>query len=332
MSAPHAQTIIKGYLRRLDDELTALPRERRSEIVADIEAHIAHARSDLPAETDADLLNVLDRLGDPAEIAHEARERFGVVETPQAGPRELAAMLLLGPGNFAVPVLSWLAGAVLIWRSPCWTDAEKRRGAFIPVAGVLVGPVLALILSLVVVRGQEPSWIGPVLAPVRALLIASPLASTVYLGVRLGRRLPSLAVFAAAALSFVIVVPCVLAMLPIQTQGFINILGSTRCGAYGAFYGTEEYGGGLGGRAHFNVGFCADGNKVRIAWGPDCPVATYGPMALAVNECKAIPQPGGGVVLDLSTSGRATTSTYFTQGRGSSWIIQPDGSLVSLDP
>ena len=323
MSAPHAQTIIKGYLRRLDDELSALPPLRRGEIVADIEAHIADARSELPAETDADLLNVLDRLGDPAEIAHEARQRFGVAEKRSAGPGELAAMLLLGPGNFIVPVLSWLAGAVLIWRSPCWTDAEKRRGAFIPVAGVLV--VLALLFTLGWLGLGTPGhfWIFLVL-----VFFAVPLAASAYLGACLGRRLPSLAVFAAAAVSFVIVLPCVLVMVPIQTQGFIGNPASARCHA---FYGTEAYGGGLGGRAQFNVGFCADGQKVRIAWGPDCPVDTYGSVAITVNVCKVQPWLNGGVQFDLQTSGRATTSTYLTQTRGWSWSIGPDGSLSSFD-
>jgi hypothetical protein len=74
-----------------------------------------------------------------------------------------------------------------------------------------------------------------------------------------------------------------------------------------------------------------DGNRLRINWGPDCPVDSNGPLVIAVNSCRAIPQPGGGVVLDLSTSSRPVTSTTFGSGMGRGWVILPDGSLVDTN-
>ena len=65
-------------MKQLDSELANLPRMRRREIVEEISEHIAEARAASPAQDEAEIRTLLDRLGDPAEIADEARERFGV--------------------------------------------------------------------------------------------------------------------------------------------------------------------------------------------------------------------------------------------------------------
>ncbi len=73
MTAPHANQIIDGYLARLDADLVGVPKARRRELLDDVRAHASDARAALTDETDADLLNILDRLGDPAELAAEHR-------------------------------------------------------------------------------------------------------------------------------------------------------------------------------------------------------------------------------------------------------------------
>jgi hypothetical protein len=71
-----------------------LPRSRRQELLGEIHEHIDSALAESPAHDEAEVRNVLDRLGDPADIAEEARRRFGV-------PRERSRGL-----EIAVPRLS----------------------------------------------------------------------------------------------------------------------------------------------------------------------------------------------------------------------------------
>ena len=75
--------LVERYLKHLDVELDDLPRDRRREIVGEIAGHIAEARADLQGETEADVRNILEGLGDPAEIATDARERFDVFPQPE---------------------------------------------------------------------------------------------------------------------------------------------------------------------------------------------------------------------------------------------------------
>src|ERR1700740_346704 len=74
MPAGHAKQLVEGYLGRLELELLDLPSDRRREIVDCLRNHITDARTGLPRETDAALMNLLERLGDPAEIAAAARD------------------------------------------------------------------------------------------------------------------------------------------------------------------------------------------------------------------------------------------------------------------
>jgi uncharacterized integral membrane protein len=151
MSAPHADTILGGYRLRLEEELNGLPRARREEIIAEVDAHIRDARTADAAETDADLLNLLDRLGDPSVIGTEARERFDVAEPASAGGREVIALVLLVVGPFIVPVVTWVLGAMLVWSSAAWSAREKRNSvawSLIVIVGLtLIGIVIAIVNS-----------------------------------------------------------------------------------------------------------------------------------------------------------------------------------------
>ena len=70
--------LILRYLQDLEAQLKDLPANRRQELLDEVAEHIAAARAGLEPETEAGVRTVLERLGDPAEIAAEARERFGV--------------------------------------------------------------------------------------------------------------------------------------------------------------------------------------------------------------------------------------------------------------
>lgn len=156
MSAPHADTILGGYRRRLEEELQQLPRSRREEIIAEFEAHIRDARAAYPAETDADLLNLLDRLGDPGIIGADARQRFDVVELAPVGLREVIALLLLLAGPFVIPVVSGILGGLLVRSSVSWTAGQKRNAmVWSPV--VTLGLLLGLIVLINVIGVGDSS-------------------------------------------------------------------------------------------------------------------------------------------------------------------------------
>jgi hypothetical protein len=151
-----SEQLISDYLRRLDRELEGLPRARRREFVEEISEHIEEARAETNGNDETATLNLLERLGDPSEIAAEARARLGV-RTERAGVLEVAAIVLLLVGGFFFAI-GWLAGAVLLWSSGVWTTREKLVGTFV-VPGGLALPVFLLLWTA---AGSGGSCIGPV--------------------------------------------------------------------------------------------------------------------------------------------------------------------------
>jgi Protein of unknown function (DUF1700) len=95
------------YLRRLQRLMSDVPDERRDEILYEIEEHINERLSTLPHAGGAEVRNVLERLGDPEDIAADARERFGVT-TP--GPQKMSK----GTRRIIALVVALLIGIPLV--------------------------------------------------------------------------------------------------------------------------------------------------------------------------------------------------------------------------
>lgn len=66
-------SLVDSYLGAVAREAADLPPQRRAELLADLREHIATARAELETQTEAGVREILDRLGDPASIAAEAR-------------------------------------------------------------------------------------------------------------------------------------------------------------------------------------------------------------------------------------------------------------------
>jgi uncharacterized membrane protein len=130
--------LVERYLKHLEVELDDLPPDRRREIVDAIAGHIAEARAGLEHESEADVRNILEGLGDPADIAADARERFDVQPATSTAPykpgwMEVGALVLLLVGGLIVPLVGWMVGVVLLWVSNAWNVRDKIIGTlFVP--------------------------------------------------------------------------------------------------------------------------------------------------------------------------------------------------------
>jgi len=186
--------LILRYLQDLEAELQDLPANRRQELLDEVGEHIATARAGLEPETEAGVRTMLERLGDPADIAAEARERFGVQAQP---PRpatpwlEVVALVLL-----VIPFIGWVVGVVLVWLSRRWTTRDKLIGTIGGMSWVLagLGTIMAPRVGGPVTEPGDPSaGLQPVgatgLGPIELLLFALPfvlpVAAAIYLGFRL---------------------------------------------------------------------------------------------------------------------------------------------------
>lgn len=190
MTAPHATQIVEGYLARLNAELAELPTGRRQELVQDVSDHISEARAALQEENDAALLNIIDHVGEPSEIARDAREKEDVKS--EAKPQVTKSADGLGWGWVEVAaiiltILVWPAGVILVWLSRVWRRQEKLIGTLIgavtfvisfPLFGPVIGPIV----------GGVVGSIGSAAPVVMSALGIFNIIGAAYLAVRLSRR------------------------------------------------------------------------------------------------------------------------------------------------
>jgi uncharacterized membrane protein len=204
------QQLIDRYLDRLDAELAELPGARRRELVDEITHHIAEARAETPDAGEAEIRTLLDRLGEPEDIAAEAQGRFDVAGEPPRTTtwRETLALILLPVGGVLVPFVGWIVGAVLLWTSTAWNTRDKLVGTLLLPGGLLPATFFAVLAgssssgTCIAPAGSAPSPVcssdggASVLAIVGAIaLFVLPLASVAYLALRLRVRTPAAGLF-----------------------------------------------------------------------------------------------------------------------------------------
>ena len=99
MTPEQMDRIARDHLDQVNKALRGLPRPLRAQVMEGVASHVAEARAVLQPQTEAELRDLLDRIGQPDEIAAEAR-----------GPQETAART--GP-RLLTPVVASALGAVV---------------------------------------------------------------------------------------------------------------------------------------------------------------------------------------------------------------------------
>jgi uncharacterized membrane protein len=135
--------LAEDYLLRLRRAGQHLPRDRRREMIADIERHLAEVAP--PGASDHEVLEALERLGPPGDIV-EAEQPASRHPTDQRGVREWAAVILLPLGGFAFGV-GWLVGLILLWSSRLWTTRDKLIGTLVIPGGLITAVYASLIAA-----------------------------------------------------------------------------------------------------------------------------------------------------------------------------------------
>ena len=126
--------VVAEYLRELDQRLAGLPVLQRRELLADLAAHIETERVERNLRGEAELIEVLERLGSPEVVARAAYEEAGPLSPPPvAGPpmppppqlrRERSPWAFLAIGAALVGLLLVMAlCAGLFWATRSGSEA-----------------------------------------------------------------------------------------------------------------------------------------------------------------------------------------------------------------
>lgn len=188
---------VEHYLHDLEEELRDLPPARRRELLEEIREHIGESLAEMPDGEEAGIRNVLERVGEPAVIAQEARDRFGIRRV-KPGIREILVLILLPLGGFLY-LIGWAVGAILLATSTVWTSREKVIGLLVVPGGLLPAGLFGLmggsrLCSEVIENGRVvsetcsggmPVWLGWVII---AVLVLGPIWTVFFLLTRMNRR------------------------------------------------------------------------------------------------------------------------------------------------
>jgi hypothetical protein len=163
----------QAYLAELDRAAAHLPADRRAELLEQIGAHLA---AELPATATADQAHlVLSRLGEPAELVAEAAADLPPGPAA-AGPSaaEILALLLMGIGGVALPLIAPAVGVLLMRSTPRWMPQEVRRTWLILAVGLVA---LAVLIGLATIPNPPAAAAMAALAMLGIMVVVGPLSA-----------------------------------------------------------------------------------------------------------------------------------------------------------
>lgn len=164
MNPSSTHPLVKRYLRRLDDAARRLPRAERRELLDEIRAHLDAGLG--PADSEAAVRNLLDDLGDPADIVAAAQPL-----PDRAGQ---------GGGALVLGVVALVATVVAVVFPPLWLIVALPAGLVAVVLGVRARRS-ARAVGATDDRATAAAVIGgiAVAVPLVAALVLIPVRSTV---------------------------------------------------------------------------------------------------------------------------------------------------------
>ncbi len=168
MTTTTLHPLAAAYLDDLRHDGRRLPRSVMRDPLAEVESHLSEATDS--GMSDAEVLTVLDRLGDPKEII-AAQQPETALRVRTRGTHEWAAIFLLLFGGLLWGI-GWIAGLILLWSSSLWTTRDKLIGTLILPGGLaaavfITGSASALAPRHASVRMGAPSRVQ--VAPARRL-------------------------------------------------------------------------------------------------------------------------------------------------------------------
>jgi hypothetical protein len=101
--------IVSQYLNRLEAALKDVPADERESLVESIATHISEARATLSPHSEAAVRDILDRIGDPADIAREMTSQhldLPAVEPRHRAPRRRAMIAIIIAGTMVLAALA----------------------------------------------------------------------------------------------------------------------------------------------------------------------------------------------------------------------------------
>jgi hypothetical protein len=124
--------VVAEYLADVERRLGGLPLLHRRELLADLRAHIDTARAERGAQSEGELIEILERLGSPEVVAAAAYQEAGPAAHPGAGPADYP-----GSGPARPPLVVAGLAPVTGGRRPGW------------VIGLIVASAVLLVLGCV---------------------------------------------------------------------------------------------------------------------------------------------------------------------------------------
>jgi hypothetical protein len=171
---------LRAYFKDLDAALSELPRARREQLGREIREHVDHALAQQPPKSPAELRDLLDRVGLPADIAAAALDEEG---QPVRRPMRAGIKLLIA-GACLVAVAGLATGLTIALQSgpaphaaaAAGRSGRAQRAATSPAATTPVAPRTSAPASSVPASSVHPSPAPASSAPVSSAADGSPRA------------------------------------------------------------------------------------------------------------------------------------------------------------
>ena len=153
MNAP-THPLVEDYLIRLETAASALPPDRRSELVSEIRGHFEEGIRGSEGQGDTYVRNLVERLGSPQEIVDAASDPSPSINATPAPTNSSAvlsvlvgALWILGIGSILALVFGYRA------RRQIAASNGTQQGSTLATVGIVLGWVGIVLLLLVVAGG-----------------------------------------------------------------------------------------------------------------------------------------------------------------------------------